>query len=190
MIVDLLAWDFRVILQDVLAWTICICALIWGAGPERAVAITWLLLFEVLHELFALLDDRGRFLANVDAFYASVDGLAAVCWIAIALYANRNYTLWIAAMQVLAVSAHLAKGIAEPISQLGYAVMVIAPSWIQLLLLAVGLIRHILRRRRFGAYRDWRVTGTPDKLSLFSNPKITAANFAGDAKKSWRDDLT
>ena len=78
-------------------------------------------------------------------------------WIVIAVHANRNYPLFMAALQLLVVSAHVARGLIEAIAPIAYAVMVIAPGWLQLLLLATGLARHLRRKRRYGAYRDWRV---------------------------------
>jgi hypothetical protein len=34
--------------------------------------------------------------------------------------------------------------------------MVVGPSYCQLLLIMGGFVRHALRTRRFGPYRDWR----------------------------------
>ncbi len=189
MIVELLTWDFRVILQDYVAWTIGIAALIWGGGPERAVALIWLILFELLPGAYSLFDNSPGFGANIDYFVLLIDSLAAIAWIAVALYANRNYTLWIAAMQVLALCAHLASGIAEPISSIGYGVMVVAPSWIQLLVLAIGLVRHRLRLRKFGSYRDWRPTRfSPGSPPSASGPSLYTS-VLDPPGSSWRDTL-
>lgn len=189
MIVELLTWDFRVVLQDYLAWTIGIAAILWGGGPERAVAVTWILLFELVPGAQNLIDPDLHFQAEVDVFYAVVDGLAAASFIAIALYANRNYTLWIAGMQVLAVAAHVASGIAEPISPVGYAVMVIAPGWMQLLLLTIGLIRHRIRKRKFGEYRDWRVTKPPQSFDAGPRDIGRFASLFQQGQASWRDEV-
>ena len=185
MIVDLINWDFRVVLQDYLAWSICVAALIWGAGPERATAITWLLMFELAPAGYDYFVDGGHYGENVDVFYATTDVIAGISWITIALYANRNYTLVIAAMQVLAVCSHLASGIAEPISPIGYSVMAIAPSWVQLIVLATGLIRHILRKRTHGRYRDWRLSEFPTS----PNDDNMLTKLLGDSQASWRDEL-
>ncbi len=189
MIVDLLTWEFRVALQDYVAWAIGIAALLWGGGPERAVAITWLLLFELAPGAYEYIDSEEHFEGQVDVFFATIDGLAAAAWITIALYANRNYTLWIAAMQVLAVSAHLASAIAEPISPTGYAVMVVAPSWMQLLLLSIGLSRHLLRKRKFGQYRDWRISKFDPDGGLLSGYGVSIAEMLSANRSTWRDGL-
>ena len=189
MFVDLLTWDFRLLLQGYVAWSLGIAAILWGGGPERAVAITWLLLFELVPSVYEIADTGDYFQGQVDGFFATIDGLAAAAWITIALYANRNYTLWIAAMQVLAVAAHLASAIAEPITPIGYAVMVVAPGWIQLLLLGIGLVRHVLRKRKFGAYRDWRIGKyTDDRAEPGKYGNVLAAWLSKDLS-SWRDGL-
>ena len=59
-------------------------------------------------------------------------------------------------MQVLIMAGHLARGMIEAIAPIAYATMVVAPGWIQLLILGAGVTRHILRKRKFGPYREWR----------------------------------
>ena len=154
---ELLASDYRAYAQDILAYTICIVALIWGGGPERAVAVTWLILFEFAIGMYRNILGAEYRLTEIDLFLASTDILAALVWITVALYANRNYPMWIAGMQLLAMTAHVARGLVEAISPITYIAMVIAPGWFQLIFLGIGLSRHIMRKRKHGAYRDWRI---------------------------------
>ena len=154
---EVLASDFRGVLQDILVVTICLAAFVWGGGPERAAAVTWVLVFEVPGAIYRSLLDPDTKLTVVDAFSATTDVVAAICWVAIALYANRNYTLWIAAMQVLAVTAHMARGLLEALSPIAHLSMTVAPGYLQLAFLGVGLVRHIRRKQKHGPYRDWRV---------------------------------
>lgn len=154
---ELLASDYRILAQDILAVTLVVAAFIWGGGPERAVAATWLFVFEIPEWINQLVSAEGHQLADVDYFLASLDLLAGVSWIAIALCANRTYPLWIAGMQLLAMTAHVARGLADAISPVAYITMVIAPGWFQLFFLAGGVICHIFRKRKYGAYRDWRI---------------------------------
>ncbi len=86
-----------------------------------------------------------------------IDVLAAALFIAIALRANRNYPLWIAGFQLVAVGAHLVRGVSDDISPLAIAMLTIGPSYCQLLVMLGGFLRHVLRERRFGSYRAWRV---------------------------------
>lgn len=153
---QLLLSDYRIIAQDVFAFSLIVSAFVWGGGPERAAAATWLVVFEIGGRLNDSLFGDELQLADIDLYWASADLVAGVCWIAIALYANRNYTLWIAAMQVLAMAAHLSRGLVEAISPIAYVAMVVAPGWCQLFFLAGGLVFHIRRKRKFGPYRDWR----------------------------------
>jgi hypothetical protein len=154
---ELLASDYRPHIQDALAFSVCLAAFVWGAGPERAIAVTWLAMFEFAPRVYKALWGGSFQLGQIDVFLASTDSLAGVIWLAIALNANRNYPLFIAAMQVLVLSGHLARGLIESIAPIAYATMMVAPGWLQLVILAIGLIRHIRRRNRHGAYRDWRV---------------------------------
>lgn len=155
--IELLASDYRAYAQDVLAFAICLAALVWGAGPERAVAAVWLVCFELTLSVYRLLAGTGYQAVTTDLFLASMDLTAGVLWIAIALNANRNYPLFIAALQLLVMAAHLARGLIEVIEPIAYAIMVIAPGWVQLLILIAGLARHVRRKRDFGDYREWRV---------------------------------
>ena len=147
--------DYRPLVQDGLAFGLCLAAFIWGGGPEKAVAATWIVIFEVLGRLHRLIFG-GYILFDVDPFLAGRDIAAGVLWMLIALYANRNWTLWVAGTQLLAIGAHVARALADAVSPVAYATMVIAPGWIQLFLLGAGLVRHVLRLREHGSYRDWR----------------------------------
>lgn len=150
--------DYRPFAQDALAFTLFAIALVWGGGPERVIALTWIVLFEALITLGRAFQPSGYSLDQINPLLALSDVAALFIFVVCALYANRNYVLWIAAMQVLAVNSHAAHGMVETISPIAYLTMAIAPGWLQLLFLAVGLSRHILRRRKFGPYRDWRVS--------------------------------
>ena len=158
---ELLASDYRLIAQDVLAFSLIAAAFLWGGGPERAVAATWLIVFEIGGRIRRNFVDNLQ-LADIDVFLASADLIAGASWIMIALYANRSYTLWIAGLQVLAMAAHLARGIAEAISPIAYLTMVAVPGWFQLFFLAGGLLLHVRRRKRSGDYRDWRFSNASE----------------------------
>lgn len=153
---ELLDFDYRFLVQDLVFYGVFFATLAWGAGPERMIAGTWLVFFEILPKLYRAIWSEGYQLEQVDLFYASMDGIAAAVWVFVALYANRNYPLVIAAMQLLVMAAHLARGLIEIISPVAYATMMIAPGWIQLVILATGLARHVSRQRRYGPYREWR----------------------------------
>ncbi len=129
----------------------------WGGAPER-----WLIgifLVALVMPIYI-----GRWL-GFDALelgptsFASVliDLLAAALFTGVALNANRNYPLWIAGFQLVAVGAHLVQSMVDTVSPLAFAILIIGPSYCQLMVLIGGFIRHAERQRRFGPYREWRL---------------------------------
>ena len=187
---ELLASDYRSLVQDLLAITVCVAALIWGGWPERAVAVTWLVVFEFGRFLYRdVLGFSTVQLLGVDSFLIVSDLIAGLVWITIALYANRNYTLWIAGLQILAICAHLARFMSEQIAPLTYLVMIVAPGWLQLSLLAVGLVRHIQRKSIYGPYRDWRTSYSPAQYQYAAHKSAARATWMPEPDHTWRDDL-
>ena len=168
---ELIFSEYRPFAQDILTVLVCIGAFVWGGAPERIVAATWLLVFEFPGRIYRAFVSDGLQLADIDAFLATTDVVAGIVWIAVALYANRNYTLFIAGMQVLAMTAHVARGLADAISPVAYMTMVVAPGWFQLIFLGFGVIFHARRKKKYGEYRDWRV---PLRIPLFSPASTTA----------------
>ena len=129
----------------------------WGGGPERwlmgTFICTMVLPIYLLWWLFPVrsLDDPTA------QFRLMADVIAATIFIGVALRANRNYPLWIAGVQLVAVGAYMVNAAVPDVSQLALVILIVGPSYCQLLMLIVGFIRHIRRERRFGPYRDWRI---------------------------------
>ena len=186
--IEFLVSESRVLLQAMVAWTVCAAALAWGGGPERVLAITWLIVFELALRILPLLLGLRIQLASVDLWFISLDLLACGVMLAVALYANRSYTLWIAAMQLLAVTAHVARGLVESISPVAYALMIAVPGWLQLFALAIGLACHILRKRKYGPYRSWRISKPSFAIPAELSPLQNQAVWQGGKQPSWRDD--
>ncbi len=187
--VELVASDYRVVAQVIVAWALCSAALIWGGGPERAIAITWLIVFEIGLRLAPhWLGLRFQYV-DIELWLFTGELIACAMFIAIALVANRNYALGVAAMQVLAVTAHLARGIAETVAPIAYLVMIAVPGWAQLFLLAIGLVRHILRKRKYGDYRDWRISNPLSAIAKGAAQLSADSAWQRFKQPSWRDDL-
>jgi len=132
----------------------------WGAGPERALAaiLAWFRVADWLyHGVFA----AALQLTDIDLAHALIDVVACVAAFGVALYANRIYPLWFAAVQLLAVFAHLARAMAMAIVPTVYAIMFIAPSYLQIAILVLGIWSHHRRVRRYGPYRSWRSFSRP-----------------------------
>lgn len=148
----LLSGEFRYWLQMALFAALALAAWRWGGGPERALAAVlagMALVDGANHQLFA--DAQ-----SIEFGHFAIDLAAALIATAIALFANRMYSLWFAAFQILSVMAHLAQGLAHGIAKLAYVMMYTGPSYFQIFLLAGGIWFHHRRVRRFGSYRSWR----------------------------------
>jgi len=185
---ELLFSDFRPHLQNGLALVVCITALIWGGAPERILALAWVVLFEIANYFQNWVNPGGR-LEAVDWYLAMLDIIGGIVFVWVALAANRNYTLWIAGLQVLAMIAHLARGLADAVSPVAYITMVIAPGWLQLIFLGIGVSRHIMRKRKYGNYRDWRrLNEIPDARTATDSFDLSRLKF-GSSGKIWRDEL-
>jgi hypothetical protein len=128
----------------------------WGGGPERGMAIMFSGVMLLPSLAFHLLADGAMIFGSFSLVYMIADGIALIGFVLIGLNANRNYPLWIAAFQIVAVGSHLVKQTVDAVSPIAYMVLAVGPSYCQLLLLSVGLLRHRSRVRRFGPYRDWR----------------------------------
>lgn len=141
-------------LQLIVWLTLAFLAFWKGAGPERAVAgvmIGILVSDRTYHLMF------GNFtnLVSIDYGHALIDLVAMIALVGIAMRANRMYTLWIAALQLIAFNAHLARELAQGMSPIAYLILYIGPSYFQLLAQGLGLSAHRRRLARYGPYRSW-----------------------------------
>lgn len=129
-----------------------------GAAPER-----WLIGVFIATMILPFYGARWLNIGNLPFgpyswAYVAIDLLATAAFVVIALNANRNYPLWVAGFQLVAVGAHAVRGLGEMVSPFAYMVLAVSPSYCQLVLIGAGFIRHQRRERRFGSYREWRVT--------------------------------
>ncbi|MGB5778257.1 MAG: hypothetical protein WBH10_04185 [Allopontixanthobacter sediminis] len=130
-----------------------------GAGPERAVAGVFIGML-VSGRILTLIFGNFINLVSIDYGRALIDLAAMIAFIVIALRANRMYTLWIAALQLTAFNAHLARELTQAMTPIAYAILYIGPSYFQLLAQGLGLWAHRRRTARFGPYRSWIDRGT------------------------------
>lgn len=157
MLLDLLNL-YRVEVLHIASAVLALAIWRWGASPER-----WLIGVYIATMVAPFYVSQWMGLGSI-AFgpyswaFVVIDLLAAVGFVAIALNANRNYPLWVAGFQLVSVGAHAVRGLGDMVSPFAYIVLAVGPSYCQLLLIGAGFIRHTRRERRFGSYRDWRVT--------------------------------
>jgi len=152
--------EYRDEAQRLLLFIVVASALRWGAGPERAAALTFVAML-LGDSTYHLIFGPGVNLLTLDIGHATIDFAAMVAFTTIAVAANRNYTLWIGALQIVAALAHVARNLDDAISPLVYAIMFFAPSYFQIGLLGAGLVCHCRRSQIHGTYRSWRTSSPP-----------------------------
>lgn len=106
----------------------------------------------------AYLSIFGRYaqLMEVDPGLLLIEVIVVATMVAVALRANRMYTLWMAGFQIIALLAHFARELADQISPIAYVIMYVGPSYLQIMTLGSGIWLHHKRVQRHGSYRSWR----------------------------------
>lgn len=149
---------YRVDAQHIASVFLALAVWRWGGGPERW--LTGIFVATMVVPVY-LLKGVGMGVPTVGTHawvYFVIDLVAMAGFAAVALNANRNYPLWVAGFQLVAVGAHMIKGMVNGVSLLALVILIVGPSYCQLLVLIAGFVSHIRRERRFGTYRDWRIT--------------------------------
>ena len=134
----------RILLYNVLLTVVVVYAFVSGRRPER-IGATVMLVGTILTR-FAWSAGPGRF-AHVEIGVLAVDIGAFVAWALLAIRTNRNWTLWLAAFQLVALLGHLAKLIDPGMLQAGYAFLLMAWSYPMLLTILLGTRTQQKRRR-------------------------------------------
>lgn len=128
----------------------------WGGAPERWAIGVFVCAILIPYYAFEVLGLGDTAFGPFAWLWIAADLLAAIGFTLIAVNANRNYPLWVAGFQLVAVSAHAVKGMVDTVSPIAYLILAIGPSYCQLLLIFAGFARHLMRQRQFGPYREWR----------------------------------
>lgn len=137
----------RVDFQALLAVILCVLAIFRGGNPERLVAATiagmWL-----IDKLFHALARAANHGALVPTGHLLIDVLALTAFVGIALHANRVYPLWIAGFQLISLVAHIVKLLNPAIGHIALTILMIVPSYLEILAFAIGTWHHLRRSRR------------------------------------------
>jgi hypothetical protein len=125
-----------------------------GDEPERLVAITILAMtvLDVANHLF--FGDPTWFEVNPGHLVIDTWALLTMTWVA--LKANRGWPLWISAIQLMMVIAHLAKLMEIDEARRSYWLMTQVPYLAEIATLIIGTSAHAARQRRIGNYAAWR----------------------------------
>jgi hypothetical protein len=125
-----------------------------GDEPERLVAIvvgSGFLLDVPNHFFFGA---STWFEVNPGHFVIDLWMLLTVTWVA--LKANRGWPLWISAMQLIVVMAHVAKLLEFDEARRSYWVLTQTPGYAEQIVLIIGTYAHAARQTRIGRYAAWR----------------------------------
>lgn len=126
----------------------------WGAGPERAAAASMFVML-IMDPIYHWVIGRDALYSTVELGHLAQDCVVAGLLLAIAMRANRSYTLWLAAFQLLAVLSHVSRSLSPSSAPLAYSVLAYLPSYLLTFTLGIGLLIHVRRRLRCGPYRSW-----------------------------------
>lgn len=118
-----------------------------GGRPERSAAAV-LVGIQVVDLLYHTLSGEQGSYHAVDLVHAAIDlaALAAIVWLAIR--ADRFWTLWLGALQLIAVLAHLIRLLEVGMHPVAYAIFIRGPFWGQMILVALGTWLHARRKRQ------------------------------------------
>lgn len=145
----------HVVLFNILFGCCLIYGLKYGGGPERAVvlaeAAALFLTITAIHFLPQAADFTG--LANA---LALIDLGLLAAFAAIALRANRLWTIVLAGLQLSTVLVHVSKALVPALPAASYAIFEQFWAWPVLLTTAIGTQRHRARVRKYGDEQDWK----------------------------------
>ena len=132
---------------------VCWAYALWRGGAPERIGATILAIGSFLTAA-AIDGGRGSF-RGVEVGVVVIDILCSLAFVALALRADRFWTLWIAALQVGGTAGHAVKFIDPHIVPRAYAFMLAAWAYPMLVLLFMGTWRHRRRLARFGADKSW-----------------------------------
>ena len=125
----------------------------WGGDPERLggqIMLCLVGLMLIRHVFLGVESERIDFPGfAIDAF-----GFAAFSWIA--LFAWRIWPLWASSLQLIAVAAHSARSLDIPIHPLIYVLMRTAPTYLEVIVLLIGVASYRKQMRVHGSMPSWR----------------------------------
>lgn len=157
---DILEFQYRYVVQMAAFLAVAIWASRQGDGPEKACAWTFVGM-GVSDRLYHFLVTPTFELESVDYWHFTLDIAILTVLLPVALRANRIYPLLLAAFQLIAVNAHIARDSFTQITPLAYSLTYVLPSYAQLVIVTLGVWAHVRRVKRFGPYRAWRLVPKP-----------------------------
>jgi len=130
----------------------CGFAYLRGGAPERIGAAIMAIGSFLTVAALSTLAERYR---SVELGVFLVDVATLFALLVLALRANRYWPLWVAALQLVATTAHAVKLVDPEVIRRAYAFALVFWSYPILLLIMLGTWRHQQRLAKFGVDRSW-----------------------------------
>jgi hypothetical protein len=130
----------------------CLYASVKGGPPERIGAAIFL--GAAVLTTAALSAPSARW-GTVEAGVLAVDVVMLGALIALALFAERLWPLWVTALQLIGTAGHAAKLASPEVIREAYAFVIAFWSYPMLSLLVFGTWNHQRRLARFGVDKSW-----------------------------------
>jgi hypothetical protein len=131
----------------------CMLYALWKGGAPERMGAAILGLGTVLSRVFV--SGRQTNYQSVETGILAIDILCLAAFVILALRAERFWPLWVAALMLLTVLAHVAKFVDPEMLLRAYAFLAIVWSYPAVLVMIVGTWRHQRRLSYFGDDRAW-----------------------------------
>lgn len=133
-------------------------AMLKGGTPERVAAL--IIIAASVSTVTTWAPSQLRY-KSVDAGIFITDFIMMLALVALALRAERFWTLWVAAFQVMQFASHIPEILVPELLPVTYKVVISIWSYPMLFLLAAGTYRHRQRVRTYGSDRSWSDFSSP-----------------------------
>jgi hypothetical protein len=140
-----------VILFNMLLGVSALYAFVRGGAPERVVAAA---MNAAIASFFAQPLAKGGY-EETEIGLLLIDAALLAVLVAVALWANRFWPIWIAAFQLFALLVHIAMLYERDVLPIVYFVVISRIAYPMLLMLLIGTMLHFQRLKRHGADPDW-----------------------------------
>lgn len=144
--------DLRLIVYLFLLSTVLPYALWKGGSPERWIAT---MLLGAAWGSWLVVSSGGDSFRTIEFGVAVIDAALLVGMLAVTVHADRYWTLWITAFQIIQVLAHVPEILVPELLPEIYGLIISVWSYPMLLILLAGTWRHRQRINRFGSDRPW-----------------------------------
>ena len=140
----------RLHVQLVLLLLLVIYAWRRGGRPEKAISTTLLALVVADQAFHLALGDGGDYW-GLHPWHFAIDCTLLAVIVAIALKADRLWTLWAGSLQLLAVGGHVLRAIDAGMYPIIYAILERFPFWMLILITGWGTYNQQRRSHRAGS---------------------------------------